>query len=98
MITIVLAYFFILTITVVVGVVVRLKVLRSRHTQYPFTFSVDENDSADQDVDDLCIERAGSMVPTQALSKRGSWRVALDQVMFLTDFEEMKTEEYQKRL
>lgn len=98
MITIVLPYLLILTITVVVGAVVRLRVFRNRRRQHPFTFSIDENDSADQNVDGLCIEQAGSTVPTQTLSKRGSWRVALDQVMFLTDFEEMKAEEYQKTL
>lgn len=98
MITVMLPYFLILTITVVVGAVVRLHVVRSRRTQHPFTYSINENDSADQNMNDLCIESAGSMVPTQALSKRGSWRVALDQVMFVADFEEMKTEEYQKTL
>lgn len=98
MITIVLRYLLILAVTVAVGVVMRLRVFRSRHKQHPFTFSVDENDSADQNVADICIEQAGSMVSTQTLSRRGSWRIALDQVMPLTDFEEMKAEEYQKML
>lgn len=95
---ILIGYVFILAMLVLVGVVLRFRSLKSQHRLNTFMFSSNKDDSVDKNVDSLCIESAGSMVSSHALSRRGSWRVALNQVMSGLDFEEMKSEEYRKNL
>lgn len=79
------------------GGVLRLRCLKRQQRQHS-TFSSMVNDSTDMGMGNLNIENPGSMVLVRTLAKRGSWRVALDQVMSSQTFEEMKAEEYSKKL
>ena len=92
-----LIYAFIVLAIAAVGGMLRLRCLK-RQQQQRFNFSSIVVESADEGMDDLNIENPGSMVSVHTLSKRGSWRVALDQVMSSQTFEEMKAEEYSKKL
>lgn len=92
---IVLAYTFVVLAVAAVGGMVRLRCLKHQRC---YSLSSLANDSTDMGMDDLNIESPGSMVPVHTLTKRGSWRVALDQVMPAQTFEEMKAEEYSKKL
>lgn len=93
------AFIYVLAVLAIaaVGGVLRLHCLKHQQRRH-FDFSSTVNDSADERMDDLGIEDAGDMVPVRMLAKRGSWRVALDQVMSSRTFEEMKAEEYSKKL
>lgn len=95
--SIALIYAVIVLAIAAVGGMLRLRCLK-RQQQQRFNFSSIVNESADESMDDLSIENPGSMVSVHTLSKRGSWRVALDQVMSSQTFEEMKAEEYSKKL
>ena len=92
-----LIYAFIVLAIAAVGGMLRLRCLK-RQQQQRFNFSSVVDESADEGMDDLNIENPGSMASVHTLSKRGSWRVALDQVMSSQTFEEMKAEEYSKKL
>lgn len=93
-----LSYAFIVLAIAAVGGMLRLRCLKRQQQQQRFNFSPIVVESADEGMDDLNIENPGSMVSVHTLSKRGSWRVALDQVMSSQTFEEMKAEEYSKKL
>ena len=80
-----------------IGGVLRLRYLKRRQRQ-DVDLSSGVDSSVDACMDNLHIEDPGSMVSVHALSKRGSWRVALDQVMPAQTFEQMKAEEYSKKL
>lgn len=95
--SIALIYAFIVLTIAAVGGRLRLRCLK-RQQQQRFNFSSIVDESADEGMDDLNIENPGSMVSVHTLSKRGSWRVALDQVMSSQTFEEMKAEEYSRKL
>ena len=92
-----LIYAFVILLIAGIGGMFRLRYLRHRQQWRVSRFST-VNDSADKRLDDLRLEKPGSMVPVSALSRRGSWRIALDQVMSSRTFEEMKAEEYSKKL
>ena len=91
-----LNYALILAVLAGAGAALRLRLIKrglKGHTFFP-----DVNDTADTEIGELHIEDASRLVSVQTLSKRGSWRVALDQVMSGVAFEDMKAEEYQKKL
>ena len=92
-----LTYVLIILMIAVIGGILRLYYLRHQQ-QWRIGGSSTVNDSVDKHLDDLRIENPSSMFSTCALSKRGSWRIALDQVMSSPTFEEIKAEEYSKKL
>ncbi|MGN1158021.1 MAG: hypothetical protein ACI4TK_17745 [Agathobacter sp.] len=56
-------------------------------------------DSIDKDIDGLSIESFGTeIVSTKKIAMRGSWRLAQDLVMNVSDFTELKECEYSKSL
>lgn len=56
-------------------------------------------DSMDKDINSLSIESFGTeLVPTTKLAMRGSWRLAQDLVMNVSDFTELRECEYSKSL
>lgn len=94
---IILIYALVMLTIAAVGGMLRLRCLKQQQRRH-FGFSSMVNDSVDERMDNLNIENPGSMVSVRTLAKRGSWRVALDQVMSSQTFEEMKAEEYSKKL
>ncbi|ANU55493.1 hypothetical protein ADH66_11755 [Acutalibacter muris] len=99
MILSVIGYILIMVALTSIGVALRCKMLKKQHVYRRFTIPTDVTACVDSSLKrDLRLEGSSSMVSAQILSRRGSWRVALDQIMLSSDFEEMKTEEYQKKL
>lgn len=94
---IMLVYVLIVFTVGAVGAILRFRYLKhQQHRHSDFCSMV--NDSVDEGMDNLSIEAPGSMVSIHTLASRGSWRIALDQVISSQTFEEMKAEEYSKKL
>ncbi len=89
-------YTFVVLAIVIVGGTLRLRYLKKQKQCFNFPSTVD--DSVDERLDGLSIEASADMVSSHVLARRGSWRIALDQVMPAQTFEEMKAEEYSKKL
>ena len=62
-------------------------------------FDKEWEESIDIDVPNLSMEQSnGEFVSSVSLSRRGSWRVAQNQVMGLETFEKLRSIEYSKML
>lgn len=74
----------------------RLRVLRKSNKK----INLDKwTDSIDKDMDVLSLESYETeLVPTTKLAMRGSWRIAQDMIMNVSDFAELREREYSKSL
>ena len=63
------------------------------------SFSRKWTESVDVDMDELSMEHIDNdFVPSQVLAMRGSWRLAQNQVMGVKTFNQLRQEEYSKKL
>lgn len=85
-------------ISVLIGEVRFQQLKKLRNTNKKFNIEK-WTDSMDKDIDNLSIESFGTeLVPTTKLAMRGSWRLAQDSVMNVSDFTELRECEYSKSL
>lgn len=89
----------ILIISVLIGEI-RFRQLKIMKKSVNKKFNIEKwTDSIDKDIDMLEIESSGiDLVPTTKLAMRGSWRLAQDLVMSMSDFAELRECEYNKSL
>lgn len=89
----------ILIISVLIGEI-RFRQLKIARKSVNKKFNIERwTDSIDKDVDMLEIESFGvDLVPTTKLAMRGSWRLAQDLVMSMSNFVELRECEYNKSL
>lgn len=95
---IILLILVIAALTIILGEL-RLRLLSKNSENRIHNLSSNWSTDVDRDIDALDLESSGgALIPSWTVSMRGSWRLAQGKTITISDFEDMKAEEYRKQL